>query len=160
MWTLEWHRNHHVPCTRSLAPSWSTQCWATFFCMIEDFLIIYKIFLSFSKTTNKVVKKKRIEVSKGLVAQSCLTLCDPMNCSLPGSSVHGDSSGKNTGVGCHTLLQGIFPNQGSNPGLPHCRQILYWLSHQGSLKEVSHDVNDGNSQLWEYEWLFFSCLDF
>ena len=43
-----------------------------------------------------------------------------------------DSPGKNTGVGCHALLQGIFPTQGSNPGLPHCRQILYQLSHQGS----------------------------
>ena len=41
-----------------------------------------------------------------------------MGISLPGSSVHGDSSGKNTGVGCHALLQGIFPTQGSNPGLP------------------------------------------
>ena len=49
----------------------------------------------------------------------------PMDYSPPGSSVHGDSPGKNTGVGCCTLLQGIFPTQGSNPGLPHCRQILY-----------------------------------
>ena len=40
--------------------------------------------------------------------------------------------GKSTGVGCHVLLQGIFPTQGSNPGLPHCRQTLYRLSHQGS----------------------------
>ena len=67
-----------------------------------------------------------------LVAQSCLTLCDPMDCSPPGFSVHGDSPGKSTGVGCHALLQGIFPTQGSNPGLPHCRWILYRLSHQGS----------------------------
>ena len=51
---------------------------------------------------------------------------------LPGSSVHGDSPGKNTRVGCHALLQGIFSTQGSNPGLLHCRQILYYLSHQGS----------------------------
>ena len=51
-----------------------------------------------------------------LVAQSCLTLCDPMDCSPPGSSAHGDSPGKNTGVGCHALLQGVFPTQGSNPG--------------------------------------------
>ena len=43
-----------------------------------------------------------------------------------------DSPGKNTGVGCHALLQGIFPTQGSNPGLTHCRWILYLLSHQGS----------------------------
>ena len=43
-----------------------------------------------------------------------------------------DSPGKNTGVGCQFLLQGIFPTQGLNPGFPHCRQILYQLSHRGS----------------------------
>ena len=58
-----------------------------------------------------------------LVAQLCPTLCNPTGYSLPGSSVHGDSPGENTGVGCHALLQGVFPPQGSNPGLPHCRQI-------------------------------------
>ena len=110
-----------------------------------------------------------------LVAQSCLTLCDPIDCSLPGSSVHGDSPGKileyfscpppedlpnpwikptsptlqadslpaepqrkpkNTGVGGPSLLQEIFPTQGSNPGLLHCRKILYQLSHKGSLEEM------------------------
>ena len=44
-------------------------------------------------------------------AQSCLTLCNPMDCSLPGSTVHGDSPGQNTGVGSSSLLQGIFPTQ-------------------------------------------------
>ena len=68
-----------------------------------------------------------------LVAQLCLTLCDPMDCSLPGSSIHGDSPAKNTGEGCHTLLRGIFPTQGLNPGL-HCRQILYHLGPKGSPK--------------------------
>ena len=67
-----------------------------------------------------------------LVAQSCLTLCDRMDCSPPGSSVHGDSPDKNTAVGCCALLQGVFPTQGSNPGLLHCGQILNHLSHQGS----------------------------
>ena len=43
-----------------------------------------------------------------------------------------NSPGKNTGVGCHSLFQGIFPTQRSNPGLLHCRWILYYLSHQGS----------------------------
>ena len=57
------------------------------------------------------------------VAQSCLTLCDPMDCSPPGSSIHG--------VGCHFLLQEIFPTPGLNPGVPHCRQMLYHLSHHG-----------------------------
>ena len=55
-----------------------------------------------------------------LVAQLCPALCDRMDCSPPGSYVHGDSPGKNTGVACHALLQGIFPTQGSKPGLSHC----------------------------------------
>ena len=50
-------------------------------------------------------------------------LCSPWN-----------SSGQNTGVGSQSLLQGIFPTQGSNPGLPHCKQILYQMSHKGSLR--------------------------
>ena len=44
-----------------------------------------------------------------------------------------NSPGKNTGVGCHSLLQGIFPTQGSSSRLLHCRQILYLLSHQGGM---------------------------
>ena len=60
---------------------------------------------------------------------SRVRLCGPQNCNLPGSSVHGDSPDKHTGVGCHFLPQGVFPTQGSNPGLPHCRRILYQLSH-------------------------------
>ena len=50
----------------------------------------------------------------------------------PSSSVHGNSPGQSTRAGCHVLLQGIFPTQGWNPGLPHRRHILYPLSHQGS----------------------------
>ena len=64
--------------------------------------------------------------------QSCLTLCGPMDCSPPGSSVHGDSPGKNVGVGCHALLQGIFLAQGLNLYLLHRRQILYLLIHRES----------------------------
>ena len=67
-----------------------------------------------------------------LVSQMGLALCDSMDCSPPGFSSHGDSTGQNTGVGCHALLQRIIPTQGLNPDLPHCRQILYRLSHQGS----------------------------
>ena len=67
-------------------------------------------------------------------AQPCL-FAKPMDCSLPGSSVHGIFQVKNTGVGCHFLLQGIFLTQGSNPCLWH---LLHWqanslpLSHLGS----------------------------
>ena len=69
------------------------------------------------------------------VTKSCLALGDPMDCNPAGSSVHGVFPGKNTGVGCHFLLQRIFPTRGSNPGLP-C--LLCWqtdhlpLSHLGS----------------------------
>ena len=81
-------------------------------------------------------------------AQLCLTLCNPMDCSPPGSSIHGVSPGQNTGVGCHALLQGIFLTQGSNPGLPHCRRVLYHLSHQGSpriLEWVAYSFTKGTS---------------
>ena len=66
-----------------------------------------------------------------LVARLCPTLCNPVDCSLPGSCVHGIMD-KNSGVGCHFFLQGIFSTQGRNLGLQHCGQILYHLSHQGS----------------------------
>ena len=65
---------------------------------------------------------------------SCVWLCDPMDCSPPGSSVHGDPPVKNTGVGCDVLLQGIFLTQGLNPGLLHCRWIIYHLKHEESLR--------------------------
>ena len=58
--------------------------------------------------------------------------CDPMDCNPPGPPIHGASPGKNTGVGCHASLQGIFSTQESNSGLLQHRQILYHLSHQGS----------------------------
>ena len=91
--------------------------------------------------------------------QSCPTLWDPIYCDLPGSSVHGDSPGKNTAVGCHVLLQGIFLTQGLNPGLPHCRQILYHLSHEGSpriLEWVVYLFSRGSS--WPRNWTRVSCI--
>ena len=92
-------------------------------------VLLWQWFLTFS-----------IFTSLYCISLVCVLSCSVMSsslgahtvCSLPGSSVHGDSPGKNTGVDCHALLQGIFPTQGSNPGLPHCRQILYCLSHQGN----------------------------
>ena len=84
-----------------------------------------------------------------LVALSCRTLCNLMDYSPPRSSVPGYSLGKNTGMGCHALLQGIFLTQGSNPGLPRCRWILYHLSHQGRpriLEWVAYLFSRGYSQ--------------
>ena len=57
-----------------------------------------------------------------------------------------DSLGKNTGLGCHALLQGIFPTQGLNQGLPHCRQILHQLSYKGSPKIVEWTANPCSSR--------------
>ena len=69
-----------------------------------------------------------------------------------------NSPSRNTGVGCHFLLQGIFPTQGSNLGLPHCRQTLYQLSHQGSLYlspcYLNEKTTDHNSKgAWPNSWL-------
>ena len=66
------------------------------------------------------------------VAQSCLTLCDPMDCSPPGSFVHGILQARILEWVAISFCRGIFPTQELNLGLPHCRQILYQLSHQGS----------------------------
>ena len=68
--------------------------------------------------------------------QSCPTLCNPTDC-------------QNTGVGCLSLLQGIFPIQGLNPGLLYCRQSLYQLSHQGSprmLEWAAYPFSRGSSR--------------
>ena len=65
------------------------------------------------------MKTISIYVKLCLVAQSCPTVCNPIDCSLPGFPVHGDSPGKNTGVGCHAFLQGIVPIQELN-----CRWIF------------------------------------
>ena len=65
------------------------------------------------------------------VTQSCPTLCDPMDCSLPGSSVHRIFQARVLEWGAISFSR-VFPTQGSNSGLPRCRQTLYPLSHQGS----------------------------
>ena len=67
---------------------------------------------------------------KALVTQSCLILCDPMDCSPTGSSVHGILQARIREG--YSLLRGIFPTQGSNLGFLHWSQILYYLSYQGS----------------------------
>ena len=82
------------------------------------------------------VRKVSIQVKgKVKVTQLCLTLCNLMD-----YTVHGKSPGQYTGVGSLSLLQGILPTQGSNPGLLHCRQILYQLSHNGSPRTLEWAV--------------------
>ena len=75
-----------------------------------------------------------------MCAQLCLTFCDRMDCSLPGSSVHGILQAEILEIrigGCHALFQGIFPNPGIEPVSSELLVILYHLSHQGSSNTVS-----------------------
>ena len=65
-------------------------------------------------------------------ANLCPILCDLVDCSPPGSSVHGILQEGGLEVGFHFPLRGIFPAQELNLSFLHCRQILYCLSHQGS----------------------------
>ena len=70
-----------------------------------------------------------------------------------------NSQVQNTGVGSLSLFQGIFPTQGSNPGLPHCRGILYQLSHKGNpriLEWVAYSISRGSS--WPRVRTFISCI--
>ena len=94
------------------------------------------LFLSIHTHTHNIIFLRIIYYlkvkSESEVTQACPTFCDPMDCSLPRLHHTWDFPGKNTGVGCHFLLQGIFPIQGLNLGLLHCRQMLYHLSHQRS----------------------------
>ena len=106
---------------------------------------IYFCFINYTKAFDGVDHKKQEKIKKEmgisdhrtcllrnlcLLMQSCPTLCNPMGCSPPGSSAHGDSPSKNTRVSCQALLQGIIPTQGSNLGLLHCRQIHMQVKKQ------------------------------
>jgi len=89
------------------------------------------------------------------VAQSCPTLCDPMDYTYS----PWNSPSQNTGVGSLSLLQGIFPTQGLNPGLPHYRQILYQLSYKGSpriLEWIAYPFSRESS--WPRDQTGVSCI--
>ena len=91
----------------------------------------------------------------------CPTLCSTMDHSPPGSSVHGVLQARILELGSHSSLQGIFPVQGWNLGLLHCRQILCHLSHQGSpriLERVANPFSRGSSWLTgllHYRWILY-----
>ena len=91
---------------------------------------IFQIRESNTEKLSNLPKVTELVRGSVLVIQSCPALYDPMGCSPPGSPTHVDSPCKNTGVGSHSLLQGIFLTQGPNPGLPNCRQMLHQLSHE------------------------------
>ena len=97
---------------------------------------VHSLRLSTGVSRPGVAPQVRMKV-KVLVIQSCWTLSNPKDCSL----CPQNSPGKKTGVCCHSLLQGIFPTQGSHPGLLHCRQILYQMSHHEEDKSLGKTFN-------------------
>ena len=99
-----------------------------------NYTVLFHLREIFCSQTHRNRRQKRwlLGALKVKVAQLRQTLCDPMVCSPPGSSVHGILQARTLGMGCHSLLQGIFPTQRSNPGLSRCTRILYCLSQQGS----------------------------
>ena len=128
--------------TLFILKSFNCTFWQWFIRKILPFLNLFRLLLwrkpvSLLRTLIKDTDKEFIwtlslvsgtELLTSEVARSCPTLCDLMDCSLPGSSIHEIFQVKSTGAGCHFLLQGVFPTQGSNPGLPHGRQMLYRLN--------------------------------
>ena len=113
-------------------------CWHFSLCVVPYIYICSQSFLGWNASTREGLGTVVYSCdSCSLVTQLCLTVCDSMNCGLPGSSVHGILQARNTGVDSKSLFQGIFSTQGWNPGLLHCRQILYHLSHQEALITVN-----------------------
>ena len=125
----EWGKGHG-PCLSTWIYSCSSSvCW-------EEISFLYQVAWSINDTKFKIFKLYFIYV-KVKVTQLSLTLWDPVNCSLSGSFVHEDALGQNTWVAIPSSRRDQTqvpsnPTQGSNPGLSHCGQILYHLSHQGS----------------------------
>ena len=94
-----------------------------------------------------------------LVAQSCPTLLDPTDLQPSRSSVRGILQARILEWVAMSLLQGIFPTQGLNPGLLHCRQIFYQLSHKGNpriLGWVAYPFSSGSS--WPKDQTRVSCI--
>ena len=98
----------------------------------------------------------RLDILKS-ESESCSVISDSLQ--RHGLWSPWNSPGQNTGEGSLSLLQGIFPTQGSNPGFPHCRQMLYQLSHKGSqriLEWVAYPFSSGSSQ--PRNWTGVSCI--
>ena len=125
-WKIPWMEEPGRATVHGVAKSWTR---------LSDFTFL----LSFMIWSTLSLKKKNWSASE--VAQTCPTLCNHMDCNLPRLLHPWNFPGKNTGVGCHFLFQGIFPTQGSNPGLPHCRQMLYQLTHGEAPKKKTKNLN-------------------
>ena len=104
--------------------------------------------LTFKKSHKKPHPRACVCCAKSLHSYS--TLCNPMDCSPPGSSVHRDSPSKNPEAGCHALLQGIFPTLGSNLHLFH---LLRWQAGSLPLAPPGKPSFEDNEPKTQLQWL-------
>ena len=119
--------------------------------------IIFKIYFSSFIEIKLNVSLCKFKVYSVMVCESRSAMSDSLR--SHGLSSPWNSPGQNTGVASCSLLQGIFPTQGLNPGLPHCRQILSQLSQQGSsriLEWVAYPFASESSRL--RNWTGVSCI--
>ena len=102
-------------------------------CMYAAVYFVFTIFIALFKVIHLHKQFKRIGIENNRYSTSESESDSVVSNSLQPHRLYSpwNSPGQNTGVGSHSLLQGIFPTQGSNPGLLHCRRILYHLSYQG-----------------------------
>jgi len=153
---MDWGATFSIAITAGVSLSLSTGEWET---QKSWPLLLYSVPL-FHVIRQAMGKPMTWHPGRCSVLSACTSkLCCAMLCSVvsdslrhqsspPDSSVHGDSPGQNTGVGCHALFQGLFPTQKLNPGLLLCRLILYHLSHQGSpriLEWIANPYSRGSS---------------
>ena len=97
---------------------------------------------------NYISKKRKKRERKGKSFSRAQLFATPWTVACTKLLHPWDFLGKSTGVGCRFLLQGIFPTQGLNPGLPHCRQTLYRPSHQGQSTYKGREKWNKHSNLW------------
>ena len=150
-WALSWTQDEgsipivSVPCTRpcvchilNLGPTELTKKW------MHDHCFGYSDLRQYAYLGNTMRGLDGIQAKE---SESCSVVSSSLQ--PHGLYSSGYSPGQNTGMGSLSLLQGIFPTQGSNPGLPHCRRILYQLSYQGSprmLEQVAFPLSSGSSR--------------
>ena len=103
-------------------------------------------------TGNRILTVLKNSSMLCLVVEACLTLCDPMDCSPPGSAVHGNSPGKNTRVGCHALLQGIFWTQESKHRSPALQVDSLLSEPLGKPKNTGIGNLSSSKSSWPRNW--------
>ena len=129
-------KNHKGLCIQFICKTWCRRSWFQKTKNLKMDIFIPKFFIyhiqmcvCVSEWVSECVCARVFVYMQALSLFSCVQLLATLWTAAHQAPLSRNSPGKNTGVGCHVLLQGIFPTQGSNPHLLHCRQILYPLSH-------------------------------